>query len=300
MTGQISMAQHLLLLYRGDEFRKEYSRLGEVRSILPQNVNVMALTATATKTLRKDVSDLLGMESPVLVSVSPDKENIKYLVAGHVTMEKSFGPIADQLYEHQANVGRTIIFCQKLDDCCKLYRFFRKKLGSRFTFPYGSPDLCCNRVVDMFHSCTEPCIKDSIIKNFSTCSPLRVVIATIAFGMGVDIHDIRNIIHFGSCEDIEMYVQAVGRAGRDGNNSTALLLTRKGTKQHIGVPMKTYCENNSNCRREVLFKDFDEHRDTTKSNLRLCMCCDVCAAKCVCGKCSDTIPGCINFSHLVE
>ena len=170
----------------------------------------MALTATATRSLRKDVSDVLGMENPVVVSVSPDKVYIKYLVAGHVTMEKTFGPLCDQLYERQADVGRTIIFCQKLEDCCKLYRFFRQKLGDRFTSPYGSPDLCCNRVVDMFHSCTEPCIKDHII---TTTSPLRVVIATVAFGMGVDIPDIRNIIHFGSCEDIEMYVQAVGRAG---------------------------------------------------------------------------------------
>lgn len=169
-------------------------------------MNVMALTATATKTLRKDVCGVLGMENPVVVSISPDKKNIKYLVAGHVTIEKTFGLIADQLYAHHADVGRTIIFCQKLDDCCKLYRFFRQKLGCRFTFPHGSPDLCCYRVVDMFHSCTEPCIKDSIIKNFSTSSSLRIVIATVAFGMGVDIPDIRNIIHFGSCEDIEMYV----------------------------------------------------------------------------------------------
>ena len=69
-------------LRRGEEFRKEYSRLGEVRSILPHNVHVMALTATATRTLRRDVCDVLGMENPVLVSASPDKDNIKYVVAG--------------------------------------------------------------------------------------------------------------------------------------------------------------------------------------------------------------------------
>ena len=287
-----------LPLNRGEEFRKEYSRLGEIRSILPQTVNVMALTATATKTLRKDIAELLGMKNPVVVSVSPDKRNIKYMVATHVTVEKTFGPIADQLYEHPEEVGRTIIFCQMLSDCCKLYRFFRQRLGRHFTNPYGSPDLCRNRVVDMFHSCTEPCIKDAIIKHFSTPSPLRVVIATIAFGMGVDIHDIRNIIHFGSCEDIEMYVQAVGRSGRDGNNSTALLLSRKGGRQHIGVPMKEYCDNNVKCRREVLFTDFDKHTDD-ETPLRLCLCCDICAATCVCGKCSDTISGCIDFSHLV-
>ena len=67
-------------LCRGEEFRKEYSRLGEVWSILPQNVHVMALTATATKTLRRDVRDILGMENPVLVSASPDKDNITVLL----------------------------------------------------------------------------------------------------------------------------------------------------------------------------------------------------------------------------
>ena len=138
----------------------------------------MSLIATATKMLRKDVCDILDMKDPVLVSVSPDKDNIKCIIAGHVTMDKTIGPIADQLYERYTNVGYTIIFCQKLDDCCKLYRYFRQKLGDhRFTLPCGSPDLCRNRVVDIFHSCTESCIKDSIIKNFSTStSPLRVVI----------------------------------------------------------------------------------------------------------------------------
>ena len=166
------------------------------------------------------------MESPVLVSISPDKDNVKYIVATHVSIDKVFGPIADQLYELHAEVGRAIIFCQKLDDCCKLYRYFRQKLGDRFTFPYGSQDLCCNRVVDMFHSCTEPCIKDCIIKNFSTSSPLRVVIATVTFGMGVDIHDIRNIIHFIACEDVDMYIRQLVEPGEMVTiNSVAVLVT---------------------------------------------------------------------------
>ena len=81
----------LFIFCRGEQFRKEYSRLSEVRSILPRNVNVMALTATATKSLRNEVSALLSMENPVVVSdsVCPDKKNIKYLVARHVTMEKT-------------------------------------------------------------------------------------------------------------------------------------------------------------------------------------------------------------------
>ena len=225
-------------------------------SILSQNVHIMALlTATATKILRRNVWDILGMESPILVSTSPDKDNIKYIVATHVLIDKTFELIALQFYEHHAEVGRTIIFCQKLDDCCKLYRYFRQKLGDSFIFPCGSQDLCCNRVVDMFHSCTEPCIKDCIIKNFSTSSPLRVVTATVAFGMGVDIHNIQNIIHFGTCEDVDKYIQAVSRAGRDGNNSVVVLVTRKGGRQHVSASMKLYCDSKSESRREVLFKD---------------------------------------------
>lgn len=258
----------------------------------------MALTATATKTLRKQVSDMLGMKNTVLVSVSPDKSNVKYLVAKHTTIEKTFGPFANQLYDLQLEVGRTIIFCQKLDDCCNLYRFFRERLGHRFTFPNVSPDLSCNRIVDMFHSCTEPCIKESIIKSFSTLGHLRIVIATVAFGMGVDIPDIRNIVHFGVCEDTETYVQAVGRAGRDGKGSTAMLLVRKGGRQHVNEQMKVYCSNDSLCRREVLFKDFDACTPHIESVTRLCTCCDICVRKCTCGTCSKPIPGCLNFSHL--
>lgn len=152
----------------------------------------------------------------------------------------------------------------------------------------------------MFHSCTEPCIKDSICKNFSTPTHhLRVVIATIAFGMGVDINNVRTIIHFGAPEDIETYVQAVGRAGRDGSNATALLLVQKG-KKHVSLPLREYCDNHSVCRREVLFQHFDQHAHHTESNLKLCMCCDVCARKCVCGNCCDQISGCLNLTHLFE
>lgn len=117
------------------------------------------------------------------------KKNIKYMVATNVIVGKN---ACWSAYEHPEEVGHTIIYFQKLNDCCKLYRFSRQKLGRNFTNPYGSLDLCCNRVLDMFHSCTETCRKDGINKSFSTSSTLRVI---IAFGKGVNIHDIWNIIH---------------------------------------------------------------------------------------------------------
>ena len=90
----------------------------------------------------------------------------------------------------------------------------------------------------MFHSDTEPCIKEQIMKNFSEESHhLHVVITKIAFGMGVDVLNFRTVIHFGASNDRDMYIQGDGRAGRDDKNAISILLTRKGGKQHIDDEM---------------------------------------------------------------
>ena len=116
-----------------------------------------------------------------------------------------------------------------------------------FTYPTVYPDISENRLVDMFHSCTEAKIKDKTIEAFtSQSSPLLVVIATTASGMGIDVPNIRTIIHFGCCEDAESYVQAVGQAGCDGQPSKAVIFRKVG-KQHNSEQMKEYCENNAIC-----------------------------------------------------
>lgn len=68
-------------MHRGDTFRPEFSHLGEVRSIIPDNVHVMALTATATKTTRAEIIKILDMQTPMIISTSPHKENLVYSVA---------------------------------------------------------------------------------------------------------------------------------------------------------------------------------------------------------------------------
>ena len=84
----------------------------------------------------------------------------------------------------------------------------------------------------MYHSCTDPEIKDHILLNFSKPSHLRVVVATIAFGMGVDCPDVHQIVHIGAPNDVESYIQETGRAGRDGMQSVAILFIIPGESKN--------------------------------------------------------------------
>lgn len=121
---------------------------------------------------------------------------------------------------------------------------------------------------------------------FTRESHLRIVIATIAFGMGVDLPDVRQVISVGCPGDVESYIQETGRAGRDGLCSLALLLHIKGDTHPLSQPIKDYKSNTDKCRRDCLFEDTDnyEHIDLGKK----CLCCDVCSMKlCKCGVCES-------------
>ena len=84
--------------------------------------------------------------------------------------------------------------------------FFKAGLGNAFTEPSDAPDLSKFRLVDMFTSCSDQQVKDNIIELFTSKSQLRIVIATVAFGMGIDCPDVHHIIHFGPPDDLESYI----------------------------------------------------------------------------------------------
>ena len=127
-----SIADSLYLyLYRGDEFRNKFSRLGEVRSILPSNVNVLALTATAPRGMRIDIQKAPGMADPLVITSSPDKPNIILSVRPYVSLDISFGPVVEELRSARTSLGRTIIYCQKQEDCSNLYLFFKMCMGMK-------------------------------------------------------------------------------------------------------------------------------------------------------------------------
>ena len=278
-------------MYRGETFRKEFSHLGDVRSLIPDTVRVMALTATATRSTRQAVVKVLKMVSPVVVSVSPNKPNIKYVVKSNAnsSLEETFAPLVEEFRQKRKGMDRTIIFCRTYDQCSRIYMFLAHRLGREMTDPVGvCRDLPQFRMLDMFTACTHPMIKNSILRSLpNPDSVLRIIVATIAFGMGLDCPNIRRVIHWGPSADVEAYLQETGRAGRDGLPATAILyFTNIDLGQIENESIKEYCRNKTSCRRHMLLKDFDDPADHLNTEGSLCRCCDVCELKCLCTICS--------------
>ena len=294
----INLCTKLVLLtfifsyHRGETFRREFSKIGEVRSIIPDRVNVMALTATATKATRKHVCRRLGMSAPVVISRSPNKPNIKLIVrVKEGTIDDTMAGLADELIEKRAAMPRVIIFVRTYDACGTLYGYLRNRLGEGLTEPVAAHnDLAQFRLVDMFTACTKKNVKDAILQGFcDPCGILRVVVATVAFGLGLDCPNVRKIIHWGPPSDVEEYLQETGRAGRDGESSTAILYYRNADFAFVAEDsaIKTYCKNEEQCRRQLLLNDFDHEDEIAPTGS--CNCCDICASKCCCIKCKITL-----------
>jgi len=197
-----------------------------------------------------------------------------------VSISESFGPVLDELKAKLKTMGRIIIYCRRFNDCSNLYQFIKVGLGVHFTYPVDAPsELSKSRLVEMFTSSTDAEVKAQIILSFgSSSSPLRIVRATIAFGMGVDTPGIRRIIHYGPPNDLHSYIQETGRGGKDGNFTTAVLMKVSKFNRYCDKDILGYIKNTTHCQQDMLFKDTDSyvHMDMGKK----CLCCDVCKLQC--------------------
>ena len=129
----------------------------------------------------------------------------------------------------------------------------------------------------MLHSCTPEANKHNILESFqSDNGTVRLLIATIAFGMGVDCRGVHRVIHSGPSKNVEFYVQETGRAGRDGHQSVAYDLYHGFMLNHIDAHMKSFIKTEE-CRRKTLLNHF-ESASLYPEQPHLC--CDNCAAPC--------------------
>ena len=259
----------------GDKFRRSFSKLGELRSLIPSGVNIMALTATATCSTFDIIKERLSLFKPILVSTSPFRNNIAYIVAPKTDMSAFCSSVCDELKEKTTSHPKTIIYVRTYRDCYDIYLTMRTKLGRAIYNPTDCPNLSQFLMVDMFTRVNTDVKKEEIIGRFKEInSNLRIVIATSAFGMGVDCPDIRQIFHWGCPSEVEEYVQETGRAGRDGEDCVVTIFAEP-VGRNVSRQMKEYLQNTTLCRRQFLFQPFLNYSesDITVTGIK---CCDIC------------------------
>ncbi len=205
-------------------------------------------------------------------------------------------PIIQDLKNNKQTANRCIIFCKTYDITFEIFQLLAIKLNeikSLFVnsdFPISAEEKMKYRLVDKYDACTAPSVKDNIVKSFGDPHGiLRVVVATVAFGMGMDCHNVRHVIHWGPPDDLDMYIQESGRGGRDGLMCEATLYysTSEINCKHVSQEMAKYCEGQTRCRRDTLmevFLDKSINCDIKKPYPQH-SCCDTCSQTCQCNGC---------------
>jgi ATP-dependent DNA helicase RecQ len=194
----------------GHDFRPEYRQLASVRKDFPDAV-CLALTATATPRVRDDIQQILEMRDSEVFVASFDRKNLLLKVADK---ENPTDQILDFLYTRPNQSG--IIYCFSRRQVDELYSDLKHEGHSVRPYHAGLSESQRTNNQDAF-------IKDDA----------RIIVATIAFGMGINKPDVRFVIHHDMPQNIEAYYQQIGRAGRDGLQADCLLLYSYSDKQKI-------------------------------------------------------------------
>jgi ATP-dependent DNA helicase RecQ len=250
----------------GHDFRPEYTKLKFLKKEFP-DVPIVALTATADKTTRQDIQVQLGLKEPELFVASFDRPNISLEVRpGRQRVEQ----ILDFIYTHPEQPG--IIYCLSRKSTERVSEKLELKGINATPYHAGLSD-------DVRAKAQEDFINDKV----------QVIVATIAFGMGIDKSNVRWIIHYNLPKNLENYYQEIGRAGRDGVAAETVLFYSYGDvsiykdilsqnakdTQHLELQMlkldrMLQFAEASFCRRQILLNYFGENFKENCGN------CDVC------------------------
>ena len=250
----------------GHDFRPEYAELGRLKQLFP-HIPIAALTATADDATRIDILNRLGLHEPFVHLASFDRPNIRY------TLVEKFKPSEQLLHYVQKQAGQCgIVYCTSRKRTEEVADLLKVRNIRAACYHAGLPAEERARVQDAF-------IRDD----------LDIVVATVAFGMGIDKPNVRFVVHYDIPKNIESYYQETGRAGRDGLPAEALLLFDPADIERV----RGLLENNENpeqrqveifklnlmsafaepqtCRRQVLLNYFGEYHAKPCGNCDICL-----------------------------